>query len=243
MQEIKLIAIDLDGTLLSSEKTISEANLTALRAAVARGVYVVLASGRSYRNAMDFSEAIAKGQPLICANGAMATLSDPYECVYCECLPKDKLRAAVEILEREKCYYNVYCDDGAVMESRTGSAGRKREANGYAVYRGTVLSGDEMPKYVGDGALKVVCFSPDREKMQRIRSAAERIPGWRSIPPGGTISRSWPRACTRAPRCAALRSAWRSPWMRSWPSGTTKTTCPCSRLPACPWPWATRWRA
>ena len=31
MQEIKLIAIDLDGTLLSSEKTISEANLTALR--------------------------------------------------------------------------------------------------------------------------------------------------------------------------------------------------------------------
>ena len=35
MQEIKLIAIDLDGTLLSSEKTISEANLTALRAAVA----------------------------------------------------------------------------------------------------------------------------------------------------------------------------------------------------------------
>ena len=49
--------------------------------------------------------------------------------------------------------------------------------NGYAVYRGTVLSGDEMPKYVGDGALKVVCFSPDREKMQRIRSAAERIPG------------------------------------------------------------------
>ena len=78
MQEIKLIAIDLDGTLLSSEKTISEANLTALRAAVARGVYVVLASGRSYSNAMDFSEAIAKGQPLICANGAMATLSDPY---------------------------------------------------------------------------------------------------------------------------------------------------------------------
>lgn len=177
MQEIKLIAIDLDGTLLSSEKTISEANLTALRAAVARGVYVVLASGRSYSNAMDFSEAIAKGQPLICANGAMATLSDPYECVYCECLSKDKLRAAVEILEREKCYYNVYCDDGAVMESRTSSAGRKREANGYAVYRGTVLSGDEMPKYVGDGALKVVCFSPDREKMQRIRSAAERISG------------------------------------------------------------------
>ena len=176
MQEIQLIAIDLDGTLLTTDKTISPGNLAALREAIARGVYVVLASGRSYGNAMDFSEQIAKGQPLICANGAMATLADPYECVYCECLPKEKLRAAVEILEREKCYYNVYCDDGTVMESRTGSANRKRTPNSYD-YEGQSLSGDEMPKYVGDGALKVVCFSPDREKIQRIRRAAEPIPG------------------------------------------------------------------
>ena len=177
-EAIRLIAIALDGTLLSSDKVISEGNLAALRAAIDRGVYVVLASGRSHGNAMAYSEQIRKGQPLICANGAMAVLSDPYECVYCECLPKEKLRAAVAILEKEKCYYNVYCDDGSVMESRTGSAPRKRAPNNaYAVYEGQVLSGDEMPKYVGDGALKVVCFSPDEEKMARIRKAAGNIPG------------------------------------------------------------------
>jgi Cof subfamily protein (haloacid dehalogenase superfamily) len=173
MQKIQLIAIDLDGTLLNAEKTISAFNLDALRRAAAQGVLIVVASGRSYRDAMDFSASILEGQPLICANGAMACLHNPYECVYCECLSKAKLRAVTEVLEREKCYYHVYCDDGSVMESRTGNPGRARKLNCYD-YQGEVLSEDEMPKYVGDGALKVVCFCPEPDKLKRIRAAMEQ---------------------------------------------------------------------
>ena len=121
MQPIKLIAIDLDGTLLNEKKEISEYSLSVLRRAVEAGVYITVASGRRYSDVMDFSEAIAPGQPVICANGAMACLNDPYECVYCECLPKARLRSVVELLEKEKCYYHVYCDDGSVMESRTAN--------------------------------------------------------------------------------------------------------------------------
>ena len=43
---IKLIALDLDGTLLNSDKVISEANKAALLAAHERGVKVVLTTGR-----------------------------------------------------------------------------------------------------------------------------------------------------------------------------------------------------
>lgn len=43
---IKLIALDLDGTLLNSEKKISVANQAALAAAHARGVKIVLTTGR-----------------------------------------------------------------------------------------------------------------------------------------------------------------------------------------------------
>ena len=176
MQQIKLIAIDLDGTLLNSQKTISPFNLDVLRRAIDAGVFVAVASGRRYSDAMQFSEAIAPGQPIICSNGAMACLNDPYECVYCECLSKAQLRSVVEILEREKCYYHVYCDDGSVMESRTANPGLQRKLNCYD-YQGEVLSGDEMPKYVGDGALKVVCFTSDREKLARIRKAMEGLSG------------------------------------------------------------------
>ena len=71
---------------------------------------------------------------------------------------------------------NMYCDDGSVMESRTANPGLKRKLNCYD-YQGEVLTGDEMPKYVGDGALKVVTFIPDRDKVARVRSAMEKIDG------------------------------------------------------------------
>ena len=50
---IKLIALDLDGTLLTSDKKISAANRGALAAARAKGVKIVLTTGRPLK-AMDF---------------------------------------------------------------------------------------------------------------------------------------------------------------------------------------------
>ena len=99
MQPIRLIAIDLDGTLLNSNKEISTYNLAVLRRAVAAGILVAISSGRRYADAMTFSERIAPGQPVICSNGAMACTHDPFDVVYCECLSKEKLRAVVGVLE------------------------------------------------------------------------------------------------------------------------------------------------
>ena len=46
MADIKLIALDLDGTLLTSEKNISERNLAALKMAQEQGIKIVLTTGR-----------------------------------------------------------------------------------------------------------------------------------------------------------------------------------------------------
>jgi len=46
MADIKLIALDLDGTLLTSEKKISERNLAALKMAQEQGMKIVLTTGR-----------------------------------------------------------------------------------------------------------------------------------------------------------------------------------------------------
>ena len=49
MEEIKLIALDLDGTLLDDDHaTIPERNIRALRAAAAQGAAVSIASGRAW---------------------------------------------------------------------------------------------------------------------------------------------------------------------------------------------------
>lgn len=50
-QPIKLIAIDLDGTLLNTNHEMSEANEKALKAAMEAGVKVVIATGKTYASA------------------------------------------------------------------------------------------------------------------------------------------------------------------------------------------------
>ena len=68
---IKLIAMDLDGTLLNSDKHVSQRSLRALEAAKARGVAVTIATGRMYNSAEYFGELIGANAPLICCNGGV----------------------------------------------------------------------------------------------------------------------------------------------------------------------------
>ena len=48
---VQLIAIDMDGTLLSPDHTISKKNKEAILEAQSRGIEVVVATGRSYSEA------------------------------------------------------------------------------------------------------------------------------------------------------------------------------------------------
>lgn len=45
--EIKLVAIDLDGTMLTNEKTLPQANIDAVHQAIQAGVQVVICTGRT----------------------------------------------------------------------------------------------------------------------------------------------------------------------------------------------------
>lgn len=51
----RMLCLDLDGTLLTDEKTISKNNRRAVRAAYDRGLSIVLATGRQYRKAKEFA--------------------------------------------------------------------------------------------------------------------------------------------------------------------------------------------
>jgi hypothetical protein len=70
MSEVRLLALDLDGTIMAEGQPISERTRRAIRMARARGVRVVLASGRMYRSALPYVEALELDGPLICYQGA-----------------------------------------------------------------------------------------------------------------------------------------------------------------------------
>ena len=70
MTRIRLLALDLDGTILGDDLRISARTRLAIREAVARGAMVVLATGRMYRSALPYAETLGLAGPLICYQGA-----------------------------------------------------------------------------------------------------------------------------------------------------------------------------
>ncbi len=68
---IKLVAIDLDGTLLRSNKRLSSANAKAIAEVTNRGVHVVLASARPPRSVRDIYHRLALDTLQVNYNGAL----------------------------------------------------------------------------------------------------------------------------------------------------------------------------
>jgi Cof subfamily protein (haloacid dehalogenase superfamily) len=71
IKPVRLVAVDLDGTLLSSRKTITPLTHTAVKAAVAKGIKVVLATARPPRSVRAYYEALKLDTPTINYNGAL----------------------------------------------------------------------------------------------------------------------------------------------------------------------------
>ena len=72
---IRLIAIDLDGTLLTSDKRISQATAAALSDAIRiAGVRIVLASARPPRTTLPFHRQLELDTPIVCCNGALVQM-------------------------------------------------------------------------------------------------------------------------------------------------------------------------
>ena len=68
--KIKLVCIDLDGTLLNDEKEISQKSKNAIKKATENGVKVVISTGRFFNMASHFSNILELDTPVISSNGA-----------------------------------------------------------------------------------------------------------------------------------------------------------------------------
>jgi hydroxymethylpyrimidine pyrophosphatase-like HAD family hydrolase len=92
---IKLLALDLDGTLLNSRGEVPDANRRAIRAAEEVGVLVTIASGRRFRDARPIGLDLELNAPLITHNGALLKYAQTEETVACSLLDPE---TALEII-------------------------------------------------------------------------------------------------------------------------------------------------
>ena len=108
--KIKLLALDVDGTLFDDAGHISEENIRAIQKAQAAGVTVVVASGRDY-DGVPHDQLKKVNMPyLITTNGAAVYRTADRACLDEHCLPAEKLLPIFESILQKEVYMTVFID-------------------------------------------------------------------------------------------------------------------------------------
>lgn len=122
--KIKLIALDLDDTLLDKDAQISEENVKALQKCVEKGIYVVLCSGRAEDGILPFVRRLdiagkECGRFLIAINGCSVFDLHKRVQIYCKSVPSDILLRANELSEEMDLLSEVYSPDTIYYRKET----------------------------------------------------------------------------------------------------------------------------
>jgi len=94
---IRLLALDLDGTLLNSRGQLSDGNRGALQRARAQGVTIALVTGRRFRDARPIALDLGLDIPLISHNGALTKHVQTLETVSAQLLPLEIAREVLRV--------------------------------------------------------------------------------------------------------------------------------------------------
>jgi hypothetical protein len=107
---MQLVAIDLDGTLLSSQLTISTENLEAIREAQNQGNIVMICSGRAPENIFELLNDYNLSCPFAASNGTVVVIDGKEREIIS--MAKPEVLKTAQILESYQSPYKLYTNDG-----------------------------------------------------------------------------------------------------------------------------------
>ena len=113
----KLIAMDIDGTLLNSYGEVSLKNKEAIEMALQKNIEVVLTSGRMPKAILPIANEIKADKYIISGNGAAIYDVQNDKIIYNSYLTKKKVLEIIDICEKNSMFYNVYTNDVILTKS------------------------------------------------------------------------------------------------------------------------------
>lgn len=163
----KLVALDVDGTLLNSKKEIPEENITTIKALTEKGIEFIITTGRPDPQAAQFSKKLGISPVILGNNGATVRNTQSGKLHYATYIPKEKVLELYNKLSSMNIYYRIYGLDSVYTFF---SDEFDEEKNEFAYLSKTLAeimnfkilkNIDELEEKV----IKFVCFSNDREKL------------------------------------------------------------------------------
>lgn len=114
----KLVAIDLDGTMLNQYGVVTENTKQVIKETIKKGTDVIIASGRPVIKYMkNLSQEIGSKNYFIAGNGALIYDIKNDEILYKKYMPKSKVLDIIKICEENSIFYNVYTETSIITKS------------------------------------------------------------------------------------------------------------------------------
>lgn len=168
---IKMIAMDLDGTLLCSDQSIHPLTQAALREASEAGIILALCSGRPPHLIAGVEKRLGLPAAMVSLNGAIVMTKIADQPLFRSFIPGDAIKQAQQICHRLGLNYNLY------GEHRLHGLIKAGPSEDFSTDGGSDLS-------PGERSYKMVGFSEDLHKMAQLKQ------DWSGIP-GIQLSQSW----------------------------------------------------
>jgi Cof subfamily protein (haloacid dehalogenase superfamily) len=161
----RLLACDIDGTIVHFPNPPSPRVTDAIRTAAAAGVVICLVTGRAYRRARPIAQALGLDTPLICNHGGSIRTAQSGETIHRRTLPRSLAAQIVAWLQQQDIRQLVFDGDVVYHNAQPGEV-----VDDFAVYtRGpqSVYAPDLLP-ILPEGIEIILNTSHDHDRLAAV---------------------------------------------------------------------------
>lgn len=179
MKGFKLIAIDMDGTLLNDDLEISKRNRELISRIINMGKSVVLATGRTFKSAKYYANQLRLDVPIITYNGALIKETISNDIIYSKRIDLEYAKQILKFGEKYDVYTKLYIDDVLLVKDECDEA-KIFSKNHRISYRsiGRLSEQIKAPPYL------IVC----KDSIDKLNTLKKKIKSELNIPISYTMS-------------------------------------------------------
>lgn len=163
---IKLLALDLDGTLLNQNQKISQENVRAINKVKEKGINIVIATGRTNLGAENYFKELGLQEFLISYNGALIQNIKEKKIIKHIPLPIDKTLEILNFVNGNNLYANLYLNNRVYANK----AGEELEYYKRIMNIEPVVIKEPLDKFLNKPSTKLLIIEKDLVKVDEILS-------------------------------------------------------------------------
>lgn len=167
----KILALDLDGTLLRSDHKVSQRTIWALEALMEKGCIPVISTGRSYGGVLPVLEQLQLEIPAICFNGA--AIRDGKGNLLKEWLvPEEPLRKVLDLARQRSIHFQGFHNEKVYAEKHGVETEFYQESTGLAT---ELTDFDQWARLAMNKAILIGSYNRDNQQWPELHEAHDAL--------------------------------------------------------------------